>query len=74
MHLETIDTTLPVRGILCRRRPTHGIVTLSDCKLISACLHEAKPLTLRGEVIDNLPGFRVNPVNMTMPNKERTRD
>ncbi len=46
-----------------------GIVTLSDYKLFSACLHEAKPLTLCKEAIDNLPRFRVNPVNVTMPLK-----
>ena len=42
-----------------------GIITLSDCKLFSACLHEAKPLTLRRAAIDNLPRFGVNPVNVT---------
>ncbi len=42
-------------------------VTLSDCKLFSACLHEAKPLTLRRVAIDNLPRFGVNPVNVTKP-------
>ena len=53
--------TAPVTG-------TPGcIVTLSDCKLFSACLHEAKPLTLRREGIDNLPRFGVNPVNVTIP-------
>ncbi len=44
-----------------------GIVTLSDCKLFSACLLEAKPLTLRRAAIDNLPRFGVNPVNVTKP-------
>ena len=48
-----------------------GIVTLSDCKLFSACLHEAKPLTLRRAAIDNLPRFGVNPVNVTKPSRPR---
>ena len=53
-------------GIVHRRR-LGGIVTLSDCKLFSACLHDAKPLTLRRKAIDNLPRFGVNPVNVTKP-------
>ncbi len=58
-----------------QHRPGHppivlvGIVTLSDYKLFSACLHEAKPLTLRRESIDNLPRVGVNPVNVTKPLK-----
>ena len=44
---------------------SEGTVTLSDCKLFSACLHEAKPLTLRRAAIDNLPRFGVNPANVT---------
>ena len=40
-----------------------GIVKLTDCKLSSAFLHEAKPLNLRRAAIDNLcRDFRVNPV------------
>ena len=46
-----------------------GIVTLSDCKLFLACLHEAKPLTFRRAAIDNLPRFGVNPVNVTKPKR-----
>ena len=35
-----------------------GIVKLTDFRLFSAFLHEAKPLKLRKAVIDNLPIFR----------------
>ena len=35
-----------------------GIVKLTDCRLISAFLYEAKPLKLSKTVIDNLPVFR----------------
>ncbi len=59
--------------VLFRKRQ-RGIVTLSDCKLFSACLHEAKPLTLCREAIDNLPGFGWNSVNVTKPAPERIRD
>ena len=48
-----------------------GIVTLSDYKLFSACLHEAKPLTLRREAIGYLPKFGVNPVNVKKPARQR---
>ena len=55
------------RDRLSLLRIHEGIVTLSDCKLFSACLHEAKPLKLRRAAIDNLPKFGVNPVNVTKP-------
>ena len=35
-----------------------GVVKLTDCRLFSAFLHEAKPLKLRRAAIDNLPRFR----------------
>ena len=35
-----------------------GTVKLTDCRLFSAFLHEAKPLKLRKVAIDNLPRFR----------------
>ena len=35
-----------------------GIVKITDRRLSSAFLHEAKPLKLRKAAIDNLPGFR----------------
>ena len=41
-----------VRGV------KNGIVKLTDCKLFSAFLHEAKLLKLCGAAIDNFPGFR----------------
>ena len=34
-----------------------GIVKLTDCRLFSAFLHEAKPLKLRRAAIENLPRF-----------------
>ena len=46
-------------GVLrCRKCRQNGIVKLTDCRLFSAFLHEAKPLKLRKAVIDNLPIFR----------------
>ena len=35
-----------------------GLVKLTDCRLFSAFLYEAKPLKLRRSATDNLPGFR----------------
>ncbi len=35
-----------------------GIVKLTDYRLFSEALHEAKPLKLRRAAIDNLPRFR----------------
>ena len=37
--------------------PAIGIVTLTDCRLFSAFLHEATPFKLRKTAIDNLPRF-----------------
>ena len=50
------------RGKWRQAKANKGIVKSIDCRLFSAFLHEAKPLTLRRTAIDNLPGFRVNPV------------
>ena len=36
----------------------YGIVKLTDRRLFSPFLHEAKPLKLRRAAIDNLPRFR----------------
>ena len=62
-------STTPFRGsdFQSGGRPEIGIVTLSDSKLFSACLHEAKPLTLRRAAIDDLPRFGVNPINVIKP-------
>ena len=46
------------------RAESKGIVKVTDCRLFSAFLHEAKPFKLRRAAIDNLPGFRVNPANL----------
>ncbi len=35
-----------------------GFVKLTDCRLFSAFFHEAKPLKLRREAIDNLSRIR----------------
>ena len=35
-----------------------GIVKLTECRLLSAFLHGAKPLKLHKAAIDNLPRFR----------------
>ena len=37
---------------------SEGIVKLTDCRLVSALLHEAKPLKLRKAAVDYLPRFR----------------
>ena len=42
----------------CPRRPFTGIVKLTECRLLSAFLHGAKPLKLHKAAIDNLPRFR----------------
>ena len=39
-------------------RSREGIVKVTDCRLISAFLHEANLLKLRRAAIDNLPRFR----------------
>ena len=44
-----------------------GIVKLTDCRLFSAFLHEAKPLKLLRAAFDNFQDFGVNPVNLTKP-------
>ena len=41
-----------------RQKSREGIVKLTDCRLFSAFLHEAKPLKSRRAAIDNLPKFR----------------
>ena len=46
-----------------------GIVKLTDCRLSSAFLHEAKPLKLRRAAIDNLPGFQGESSYLTMPSR-----
>ena len=46
-----------------------GIVKLTDCRLSSAFLHEAKPLNLRRAAIDNLPGFQGESSYLTMPSR-----
>ena len=46
-----------------------GIVKLTDCKLFSAFLYEAKPLKLLRAAFNNLSGFRSNPVNLTKPDE-----
>ena len=48
------------------KRPT-CIVKLTDCRLFSAFLHEAKPLKLLRAAFDNFQDFGVNPVNLTKP-------
>ena len=40
-----------------RARVGDGIVKLTNCRLFSACLHEAKPLKLRKAANNNLPRF-----------------
>ncbi len=40
------------------QRVREGIVKLTDCRLFSIFLHEAKPLKLRRAAIDNLLIFR----------------
>ena len=44
-----------------------GIVKLTDCRLFSAFLHEAKPLKLLRAAFDNFQDFGVDPVNLTKP-------
>ena len=39
-------------------RVLEGIVKLTECRLLSAFLHGAKPLKLHKAAIDNLPRFR----------------
>ena len=50
-----------VREFRIAKRQPRGIVKLTDCGLISAFLHEAKPLKLRRAAIDNSPRFRSEP-------------
>ena len=56
-----------------------GIVKLTDCRLFSAFLHEAKPLKLPKAALAIYGDFGVNPVNLTKPvvcrmrTDERTR-
>ena len=45
-------------GLLSQLYLMKGTVKLTDCRLFSAFLHEAKPLKLRKAAIDNLPRFR----------------
>ena len=43
---------------LLAERGVDGIVKLTECRLLSAFLHGAKPLKLHKAAIDNLPRFR----------------
>ena len=53
--IKTVDY---ITEKLTRQKHFEGIVKLTDCRLFSAFLHEAKPLKLRRAAIDNLPRFR----------------
>ena len=59
--------SLATAGAFVVELQTAGIVKLTDCRLFSAFLHEAKPLKLLRAAFDNFQDFGVNPVNLTMP-------
>ena len=57
-------------GRLLRREGLYGIVKLTDCRLFSAFLHEAKPLKLPKAASAIYGDFGVNPVNLTKPSED----
>ena len=65
VHIRRKEAGRKAAGKVAPAKANEGIVKVTDCRLFSAFLHEAKPLSLRRAAIDNLPGFRVNPVNLT---------